>query len=371
MTKSKLLISAAGSGKTSYLVKDAIAKLPQRSLVVTYTNQNKSGIINKIKTVTGRHPNEITVLSWFSFLLTHLIRPYQGVLSKSRISGLNFVQGASGLIRNPYGKTVQIPESNFNRHFLDGSHCVYSDKIAKLAYRCIEKSKQLVISRLNRIYSTVYIDEIQDLSGYDLDVISSLIKGGGSVVMVGDPRQTTYSTHHERKNRKYSGRIDKYIEDKALTKYCAIDRITLSGSHRNNQYICDFSSRIYPNEQATQSLYRSINDHQGLFVVSKKDINKYCAEYSPVHLRYNSQQVIEIENAKVFNFGESKGLTFNRVIIYPTKNIENWLLSPTADLKEVIRAKFYVAVTRARDSVAFVVEDPEKFSTVLRIFQCI
>ena len=68
------------------------------------------------------------------------------------------------------------------------------------------------------------------------------------------------------------------------------------------------------------------------------------------------------------NYGDSKGLTFDRVIIYPTRTIVGYLKNgellkkkknkkgnwEEADAFDI--AKFYVAITRARTSV-FIVYD--------------
>jgi DNA helicase-2/ATP-dependent DNA helicase PcrA len=53
------------------------------------------------------------------------------------------------------------------------------------------------------------------------------------------------------------------------------------------------------------------------------------------------------------NYGESKGLGFDRVLIYPTKPILDFILN-NKDLDGMSRAKFYVAITRARYSVGIV-----------------
>jgi len=47
-------------------------------------------------------------------------------------------------------------------------------------------------------------------------------------------------------------------------------------------------------------------------------------------------------------------LSFDRVLIYPTKPILEWIIGKSKELKIESRSKFYVAVTRARYSVAFV-----------------
>ena len=50
----------------------------------------------------------------------------------------------------------------------------------------------------------------------------------------------------------------------------------------------------------------------------------------------------------------SKGLGFDRVIIYPTKEMMDWLKGAQSALKAETRAKLYVALTRVRHTVAVV-----------------
>jgi DNA helicase II / ATP-dependent DNA helicase PcrA len=57
---------------------------------------------------------------------------------------------------------------------------------------------------------------------------------------------------------------------------------------------------------------------------------------------------------EAMNFGISKGMTFDRVLIFPTALMAEWL-SPDLDQHiDGSRAKTYVAITRARYSVTFV-----------------
>ncbi len=58
-------------------------------------------------------------------------------------------------------------------------------------------------------------------------------------------------------------------------------------------------------------------------------------------------------------YGSSKGLSFNRVLIYPTTNIKKWLLGCSVTLAKMTKAKLYVAITRARYSVAFLIDKKE------------
>ena len=69
---------------------------------------------------------------------------------------------------------------------------IYSDKIAKFACRCDERSNGAVISRLSKIYTHIFIDEVQDLAGYDLEFLDKLFLSPLEILLVGDPRQKNF-----------------------------------------------------------------------------------------------------------------------------------------------------------------------------------
>ena len=62
------------------------------------------------------------------------------------------------------------------------------------------------------------------------------------------------------------------------------------------------------------------------------------------------------DNYPAMNFGESKGLTFDRVLIFPHGGGKKWLYTGELVHVEKSAAKMYVGATRARYSVAFVLE---------------
>lgn len=89
-----------------------------------------------------------------------------------------------------------------------------------------------------------------------------------------------------------------------------------------------------------------LTDHDGVFLIKKSDIDNYLKEYNPIQLR-DSRRTEVNNNYSVMNMGESKGLTFKRVLIYPTKPILDWMKDHSKTLKDLSQSKFYVAVTRA------------------------
>ena len=94
-TNNRLLIAAAGSGKTTFLVDEALKQKEGKILITTYTQANEEEIRKKIIEKNKVIPENITVQTWFSFLLKHGVRPFQGVLFEKKIKGLILVNSQS------------------------------------------------------------------------------------------------------------------------------------------------------------------------------------------------------------------------------------------------------------------------------------
>lgn len=367
--KNKLLIASAGAGKTTLLVKKAI-QCSDTVLITTFTEENEREITKKfIELNNGFVPSNVTIRTWFSFLIEHGARPYQGTMTDKRINGLLLVNSRSGLKYQGKKFPVFFKEEEIERHYFSSDFQVYSDKLSKFVIRCNEKSNGKVIERISALFQNIFIDEIQDMAGYDLEIIKLLFKTNSSVLLAGDPRQVTYHTHFATKYKKYSeGRIEEFILNECSIDDCEIDAETLKGSWRNNDIICRFANSVFPEYPSCESLQEVTTGHDGIFLVKEKDVDSYLLEYSPTQLRY-SRAVKNINtNFEVKNFGESKGATRERVIIFPTDKISDWILKNKKIANFEIRCKFYVAITRAKHSVAIVCKD-DVSSNILPIYQ--
>ena len=356
MHKNRLVIAAAGSGKTSFLVNEARRVTDGKVLVTTYTEANEEEIRKKF---AGGIPANVTIQTWFSFLLKHGVRPFQSVmldsLDKVKI-GFYLTEKQSGFRYPLHGKPVYWGEDNINKFYFTSDFKIYSDKISRFIVDCNKKMDGAVIDRISRVFSHIFVDEVQDLAGWELELLKLLFKTSSTVLLVGDPRQVIYLTHHSNKYAKYrEGKIKDFVERECNSpeQICEIDEASLQSSHRNNGFICDFSSALFPEYPASNPCV--CNDcrpsniaHQGIFAVKPADVANYCEKYHPRLLRYHNSQFPDL------NFGRSKGLGFDSVLVYPTDKMANYLI--TRDLRsiETIRAKFYVAVTRARYSVGIV-----------------
>lgn len=352
--KNELLIASAGAGKTTLLVKEAI-NCKDTVLITTFTEENEKEIKKKFtKLNNGIIPPNVTISTWFSFLIEHGAKPYQGKLTDKRINGLLLVNEKSGIKYKGKKFPVYYKEDEIEKHYFTNDFQIYSDKLSKFVIRCNEKSNGFVIERISALFKYIFIDEVQDMAGYDLEIIKKLFQTDSIIKIAGDPRQVTYHTHFADKYKKYSdGKIQDFIENECKSIECDIDTETLKGSWRNNQLICDFANSLFPEHPQCKSLQDDTTLHDGVFLVKEKDVEKYLKNYSPTQLRYSRAKRVN-PNYEVKNFGESKGSTRERVLIYPTQKILDWLLD-NKDFKSFeLKCKFYVAVTRAKYSVGIV-----------------
>ena len=361
--ENRLVIAAAGSGKTTYLVKQALKIRDQRVLITTYTDSNEAEIRQKFFDLAGRVPANVVIATWFSLLITHGVLPFQGGVFDFPVRGMLLVQSQSGIrYLNDKGIGVPWPDDDIAHHFFDPQGQVFSDKLSKLVIRCNEQSGGAVIDRLSRVFPHVFVDEVQDLAGYDLDILEALARSPVRLLMVGDPRQVTYLTHNERRYGKYAnGGIADFLRTLPKKLKIEVDEASLNRSHRNSAAICVVSSRLFPKFAATQACEcatcrRSAPACAGVFILRIADYAHYLATVRPVQLRDKITSSGVDPSSPAVNFGESKGRGFDHVVILPTGPMKKWLADPNSDLAAQSRAKFYVAITRARYSVAIAMD---------------
>ena len=342
MSTHKVIIAAAGSGKTTHIVSQALENPDARILITTFTIENTEEIKRRFRELNRYIPSNITILPWYSFVLQHLIRPYQRVLYCKRISNLHLISGNSAR---------GTKESNIKAHYLSNDETIYSDKAAKMAVKINEKTQGAVINRLQLIFSHIFIDEIQDMAGYDLNILSLLCESKINTIYVGDPRQSTYLTNHNPKNKNFrKENIIGYFKALERKGQITIDTTSLNTNYRSLPEICIFSNTIYPEYPEVNSQNIEFEGHRGLFWIREEDIEEYITVTNAVILRYDKKTKVDTKYMCV-NFGESKGRTFNHVIIYPTEGILKWLCNGKT-LADTTRSKFYVAATRPRYSLA-------------------
>jgi hypothetical protein len=343
-----LTLAVAGGRKTQGLV-DHCKAVPseRRVLIVTFTQTNQQELINRLGAQAGDRHN-LEVLGWYTFLLRHFAKPFLPFkFPGERVGGFDFD-----------GRPYRFARGR--QRFMDGSNQVYACELGRLARELMDTTPAL-LRRLEHLYDEILIDEVQDLSGYDWEILHELLQSRIDIRMVGDVRQAVLSTNPQgQKNKRYgyAGALEWFL---AHEKGGLLSINYATVTYRCRTEIATFSDTIFDPEWGfpeTTSENHAVSDHDGVFLLHSNHVDEYVGRFSPQCLRST------ITSGKAFtldfmNFKVSKGATFERVLIVPTAPI-------TAFIQKEIRldstpaASFYVAATRAKQSLAIVVDKPGK-----------
>lgn len=341
----KIVLACAGSGKTWGLCHDAIdtSGFDQKKLMVSYTNKGVDSLKKEYaKQNSGVVDNHVRVYTWFQFILKELIRPYQSffVDEINTIKSIDF-SGVYG--QRNYSKKNTMP------YYLNGNNDVKANNASEFAIYLNTISDGAVISRLEEIYSCIYIDELQDLAGRDIELLELLLLSSIRVYCVGDYKQSTLKTHNAKANKKKSGgNVFNYLE--TLKDSHKIEILKSNRSRRFIQDIADFSNLVYPGDSIT-SISEASEESMGVFQILSNDVKAYIDCFHPTVLRFDKR--IDTQGYNALNFGVSKGMTIDRVLIFPNGPLKKFL----EDSNQVLKSpdKYYVGVTRSKYSLAFVV----------------
>ena len=358
--KNKLIIAGAGTGKTSFLINEAL-KTDEKTLITTFTINCKNEILDKIIKGKSYSPKNIIVQTWFSLLLQNGVKTYKRALSIDKVKGINMVQGRSGLRFKGRRGPVYWGEDHFNNFYFDSDSNIYTDKLSKLVIRLDDETSGKVIKRITAIYKNIFIDEVQDMAGYDLEFLKRLMSSNSNIILVGDPRQTVYKTHFEQKYKKYSdGNIENFIKEECKKIECDVDNTTLNKCYRCHKDIINFVNNFYNEYNPMESTEIEENEHQGVFVIKPEQIQAYIKKYNPVQIIYDSKTITN-KLAKTINMGKSKGATYNRVLLYPTGEFKKYIINGKGDISVNTKNKLYVGMTRPVNSLTFVLDNTNNF----------
>lgn len=309
-----------------------------------YTTASQDELASRIRKA-GVRGHRVEVMGWFAFLLQHLVRPYLPLVHEGRrLAGLNF-DGDPGR----YAKGAD--------RFLDKDNRAYKLHLAKLAYDVMSASNGGAIDRLEHIYDEIYIDEVQDLGGWDLEIVRVLLQAKPTITMVGDMRQALLSTNvRDPKNRQY--RKEKiFAWFQLMEKKNLLEIIQKPTTYRSNQVIATFSDSIFDSSLGyapTISVSTDTHPHNGLFTVRESEVGEYAQGLGVLCLRH-SRAVAKNLDLPFLTFGVAKGRTVDHVLIYPTEKALKFLAGD-AQLEGGAACSLYIGVTRAKHSVAFITD---------------
>ena len=348
--KCMIYVACAGSGKSTKLVTQALNYSGDKKvLLTTFTDANRDELSEKIFKSKGYIPKQIEVLSWYQFVIRHLINPYMPKEYRREIKGVNFQSGASKIKKGNNKGNV--------KYFINDEGKIDNNRIADLGFLTIQK-EPVTLNRLHEIFDIIMVDEFQDLSAYDFDLLKAIVEKGINVEGAGDPRQKTYLTSQNSKNKSAVQSFTKFLETNA--KYKSVFNINyefLNLSYRCHEDTIVVASKIYPEYEPSHSAKKSFDSH--VYFVEKSNQSDFINQMRPTLLRYNSKTKIN-ENVPFINYGNSKGKTFENTLIYPTNDLKNFLLHKK-ELQDspISKSKYYVALTRASNVTGILIENGE------------
>lgn len=338
----RIILAVAGSGKTSFIIKNL--SFEKRALIITYTNANIQNIERKIADKFGYIPENITVLTYFSFLYSFCFKPL--LAYKFDPEGVNFKPNLN-----------RFAKMQHTSYFLDANHRLYSNRIAKLIIQ--ENIEDEVIARIERYFDEIYIDEIQDFGGNDFNLLTILCQANLNILLVGDFYQYTYDTSRDGKiNSTLHDSYEVYkkkFEDMGLV----VDTTTLIKSWRCSSDVCEFVRNklgidIYPqNEISTELIEISNQDDADEIFNDNSIIKLFLQEHYKFKTYSNNWALSKGED----DYGDV-------CVMLNDKTYKHYLDGTLEELPPMTKNKLYVACTRARGKLIFV---PAQFSKKIKI----
>lgn len=337
MDYKRLILSVAGSGKTTHII-DSLS-CEKRALIITYTDNNYNNLRQKVAIKFGNIPENITIMKYFQFVYSFCYRPL--LHSNVNANGFNF--------NMPPKFTTRLKRDN-DKYYLDSNNCLYHNRVAKfLEVRdCIQKIRE----RISKYFDEFYVDEIQDFGGHDFNFLLDISLINSNITFVGDFFQHTFDTSRDGNiNRSLHDDYRKYVNKFEKAGFL-VDDETLSKSHRCSKSICNF-----------------VNDRIGISIKSHNE------NLTDVVLIEDQEEVNEIiENDKIIklflqnsekydcysnNWGASKGQDchVDVCVVLNPKTYTEYKKDRLNNMNVRTRNKFYVACTRARNRLIFI---PEK-----------
>ena len=357
----KFIHACAGSGKTQYIAETCRDNnSPKELAVITYTVSGQDELRSRLLSICGSG-EQPKVFGWYEFLINQIVRPYLPLLFPGqKISGFYYPEG-----KDVIGGMMRMRKKTSPDRYFTKDLKIHREFLEELSFEIIKVSGGKVQNRLNKIFDLILIDEVQDVNKFGLEVIGKLLENGVQgnnfdgyqLLLVGDVRQSILSTSRSSNiNKNYSGydviKWYRKMENRQLLKIESHNY-----TYRCVQEIASFSDKIFRSDLgfgSTVSRCCLEDEHKGVFLVCKKDFQDYLKVYSPIVLRYSKAVPCDPEWNPI-NIGVSKGRTYERVAIMATKPIKKFI-----EKKEYFSANsassFYVAVTRAKVSVAIVVD---------------
>ena len=330
-----LILAVAGAGKTTEIINNI--KKDDKTLIITYTENNynilKNNIIKKFKGI----PDNIKIYTYFTFLYRFCFLP----LKKGfKVKGLDFNSNP-----NKYIKAKDI-----NYYYNRVSKKMYHNRLAKI---CSDYFIDDIIKRIEKYFNYIYIDEIQDFASHDFNLLLNLTKANCNILLVGDFYQHTFDTSRDGNvNSNLYNDYDNYINKiKNSDSNIKVDTVNFLKSKRCSKQVCEFITEYL------KIKIESYNNHDSIIreIDDENAIEKIANDDNIVKLFYQNSKKYDMKNKD--NWGNSKGNTYiNTCVVLNKNSYEKYKKHKLNELPSSTKNKLYVALSRATNDVYIINE---------------
>ncbi|PPB08917.1 UvrD-helicase domain-containing protein [Brevibacillus laterosporus] len=316
-----LIIAAAGSGKTTELIKQIIQKsrdLPDNKYlaVITYTNSAANEILQRLQKNVSVQPN-IFVGTIHSFLIKFLIKPYGKVLGlvPNELIITDYEINVNKSSSNPF------IEKNMIVNRLSEKGVLTYDFIVTLSKKILEnvEAKKRFCNRIRYLF----VDEFQDSTITQFEIFDVLRKGKNSeVILVGDPEQRIMNFRNKPRKRKTSTGAKKVplhpIESLLNKKTYTIS--TLQCNYRSSETIVNFINQFHSSIQQEWANKEISSKNPVMFIQSNK-LKSIITDFNNLCINKNYCKVLP--KTRFFLSHENKVYTNYRKVSFDNKSKEN------------------------------------------------
>lgn len=333
-------LAVAGSGKTSYLVNNL--NEVDKTLIITYTHNNHASILERVEERFNKVPDNIEVQTFFTFLYSFCFSPF--LLEEIDAKGIYW--------DFPPNHTRFFPRDDDDdlRFYRSKEKLLYHNRISKLLLT--KKVTKRIINRLEKYYSKLYIDEVQDIGGHDFNLIMNLMKAEIEIKLVGDFFQHTYSTS-------YDGNINKTLHDDLKTFIKKFEK-------KNIKVVTDDLNKSW---RCAPKICQFIKENLGIEIYShtdKKFDMVYLEEKEQIQKIFDDNDIIKLfyqksDSYKCYakNWGDCKGENHhNDVCVVLNKKATSYFKkNKLYKLPSRSRNKLYVACSRPNQNLYLVSQE--------------
>lgn len=208
-TNKKLIMAAAGTGKTHSLIEELVSVIPnviatptKFCVVITYTNLAVAEVKERLVSKYGSIPKNVHISTIHSFLIDFIIEPYAHLLALTKKDKIYI---DSVLEKESKGSAEYFKQKNIaikKANFLKSKGVITFDKIIEMCNEITDNQQVLELIQ-NRI-SHLFIDEYQDCKLIQHEVIKKIVETDHIYFFaIGDPLQSIYGFTYQ--NSQISG----------------------------------------------------------------------------------------------------------------------------------------------------------------------